>query len=202
MFTKETLCSAFLQKQLDKKQTLRTGYKQKRKSLTPSTINSLSLEIANQALKLPIWEASFYHLYLTIKHLKEVETEPLLSVLCGRDKNIIISKSDILNGEMSYYLLKDNTTIKPNIWNIPEPPDGLQIKASKLEVIFVPLLAFDKVGHRVGYGKGFYDGFLKNCPNAVKIGLSFFEADEKIKDIQPNDIVLYYCLTPNQIYQF
>ena len=103
---------------------------------------------------------------------------------------------------MSYYLLKDNTTIKPNIWNIPEPPDGLQIKASKLEVIFVPLLAFDKVGHRVGYGKGFYDGFLKNCPNAVKIGLSFFEADKKIKDIQPNDIALDYCLTPNQIYQF
>ena len=74
LFTKETLCSAFLQKQLDEKQTLRTGYKQKRKSLTPSTINSLSLEITNQALKLPIWEASFYHLYLTIKHLKEVET--------------------------------------------------------------------------------------------------------------------------------
>ena len=185
-----------------KKQTLRTAYKQKRKSLMPSTINSLSLEIANQALKLPIWEASFYHLFLTIKHLKEVETEPLLSILYGRDKNIVIPKSDILNGEMSHYLLTDNTTIKPNIWNIPEPQDGLQIKASKLEVIFVPLLAFDKVGRRVGYGKGFYDGFLKNCPNTVKIGLSFFEADKKIKDIQPNDIVLYYCLTPNQIYQF
>jgi 5-formyltetrahydrofolate cyclo-ligase len=78
----------------------------------------------------------------------------------------------------------------------------VQIEASKLEVIFVPLLAFDKVGHRVGYGKGFYDGFLKNCPNAVKIGLSFFEADEKIKDIHPDDIALDYCLTPNQIYQF
>ena len=78
----------------------------------------------------------------------------------------------------------------------------MQIEASKLEVIFVPLLAFDKVGHRVGYGKGFYDGFLKNCPNAVKIGLSFFEADEKIKDIRPDDIALDYCLTPNQIYRF
>jgi 5-formyltetrahydrofolate cyclo-ligase len=185
-----------------KKQSLRTAYKQKRKSLMPSTISSLSLEIANQALKLPIWEASFYHLFLSINPLKEVETEPLLSVLYGRDKNIVIPKSDILNGEMSHYLLTENTTIKPNIWNIAEPQDGVQIEASKLEVIFVPLLAFDKVGHRVGYGKGFYDGFLKNCPNAVKIGLSFFEADEKIKDIQPNDIALDYCLTPNQIYQF
>ena len=101
-----------------KKQTLRTAYKQKRKSLMPSTINSLSLEIANQALKLPIWEASFYHLFLTIKHLKEVETESLLSILYGRDKNIVIPKSDILNGEMSHYLLTDNTTIKPNIWNL------------------------------------------------------------------------------------
>ena len=185
-----------------KKQTLRKAYRQKRKSLTTSTINNLSLKIANQALKLPIWEASFYHLFLTIKQLKEVETEPLLSILYGRDKNIVIPKSDILNGEMSHYLLTDNTTIKPNIWNIPEPQDGLQIKTSKLEVIFVPLLAFDKVGHRVGYGKGFYDGFLKNCTNAVIIGLSFFEADEKIEDIQPNDIALDYCLTPNQIYQF
>ena len=103
---------------------------------------------------------------------------------------------------MSHYLLTDNTRIKPNIWNIPEPQDGVQIEASKLEVIFVPLLAFDKVGHRVGYGKGFYDVFLKKCPNAVKIGLSFFEADEKIKDIHPDDIALDYCLTPNQIYQF
>ena len=185
-----------------KKQSLRTAYKQKRKSLTPSNINSMSLEIANQALKLPIWEASFYHLFLSIKPLKEVETEPLLSILYGRDKNIVISKSNILNGEMSHYLLTDNTRIKPNIWNIPEPLDGVQIKASKLEVIFVPLLAFDKVGHRVGYGKGFYDVFLKKCPNAVKIGLSFFEADEKIKDIHPDDIALDYCLTPNQIYQF
>ena len=124
-----------------KKQSLRTAYKQKRKSLTPSNINSMSLEIANQALKLPIWEASFYHLFLSIKPLIEVETEPLLSILYGRDKNIVISKSNILNGEMSHYLLTDNTRIKPNIWNIPEPQDGVQIEASKLEVIFVPLLA-------------------------------------------------------------
>ncbi len=92
----------------------------------------MSLEIANQALKLPIWGASFYHLFLTIKNLKEVETEPLLRILYGIDKNIVIPKSNILNGKMSHYLLTDNTTIKPNIWNIPEPQDGCKLKPQNL----------------------------------------------------------------------
>ena len=94
-------------------------------------------------------EAAFSSVKAISKN-KELTSSTGLSQRPPIDKNIVIPKSDILNGEMSHYLLTDNTTIKPNIWNIPEPQDGLQIKASKLEVIFVPLLAFDKVGHRVG----------------------------------------------------
>jgi 5-formyltetrahydrofolate cyclo-ligase len=55
-------------------------------------------------------------------------------------------------------------------------------------VVFVPLLAFDKKGNRVGYGKGFYDAFLSKCkPETIKIGLSFFEAEETIDDVFEND---------------
>ena len=74
---------------------------------------------------------------------------------------------------------------------------------SKLEVIFIPLLAFDIQGNRIGYGKGFYDIFLKKCPAAIKVGLSFFHAEEElINDINSKDITLDYCLTPNEIYKF
>jgi 5-formyltetrahydrofolate cyclo-ligase len=92
--------------------------------------------------------------------------------------------------------------IKPNIWSIPEPEGGVQIQDNQIEVVFVPLLAFDIKGHRVGYGKGFYDIFLKNCPNAIKIGLSFFEAETTLEDQKAYDIPLDYCITPNQIYHF
>lgn len=70
-------------------------------------------------------------------------------------------------------------------------------------MVFVPLLAFDKNGDRVGYGKGFYDKFLKECkPEIIKIGLSFFEPEEKIDGIFEEDIKLDYCVTPNEIYTF
>jgi 5-formyltetrahydrofolate cyclo-ligase len=70
-------------------------------------------------------------------------------------------------------------------------------------VVFVPLLAFDKQGNRVGYGKGFYDRFLANCkPETIKIGLSFFEVENEIADVFNNDIELDYCVTPNKIYTF
>ena len=184
------------------KKDLRSTYKKKRKTLNQSTIENLSLQIANQALKLPIWDASFYHIFLTIKHLKEIETEPLISILFGKDKNVVISKSNISTGKMTHFLLTDNTLIKPNIWSIPEPEGGVQIQDNQIEVVFLPLLVFDEKGHRVGYGKGFYDTFLENCPNAIKIGLSFFEAEAKIDDHKAYDIPMNYCITPNRVYQF
>ena len=104
---------------------------------------------------------------------------------------------------MTHFLLTDNTKIKKNEYNIPEPVDGIEVPAKKLEVVFVPLLAYDKKGNRVGYGKGFYDQFLSDCqPDVIKIGLSFFEPEEEISDIFEGDVQLDYCVTPKEIYTF
>jgi 5-formyltetrahydrofolate cyclo-ligase len=68
-------------------------------------------------------------------------------------------------------------------------------------MVIVPLLAFDKKGYRVGYGKGFYDRFLANI-ETQKVGLSFFEPIEEINDVHLNDIRLDQCITPNGIINF
>ena len=61
----------------------------------------------------------------------------------------------------------------------------------------MPLIAYDIMGNRVGYGKGFYDRFLSKCKNdLLKIGLSFFEAIDKIEGVKSNDLILDYCVTP------
>lgn len=185
------------------KQHLRTHYKLLRNALSPDDIEAKSLEIANQLLKLDIWNASFYHVFLSITEQKEVQTDYVLNILSGKDKHIIVSKSDFTTLQMTHYLLTDNTRIQKNKHNIPEPVDGIEIDVKKIEVVFVPLLAFDKKGHRVGYGKGFYDKFLSECqPETIKIGLSFFEAEESIVDVFESDIALDYCVTPQQIYRF
>nr|WP_321232598.1 5-formyltetrahydrofolate cyclo-ligase [uncultured Psychroserpens sp.] len=185
------------------KAKLRKAHKLLRQSLSEAQIEALSLDIANQLLTLPIWSYDFYHLFLSITEHKEVNTDYILNILSGKDKHIVISRSNFDTREMSHVLLTDNTKIKKNEWNIPEPLDGIPISSEQINVVLIPLLAFDKFGNRVGYGKGFYDKFLAKCkPETIKIGLSFFEAVEEISDVFENDIKLDYCVTPKTIYQF
>jgi 5-formyltetrahydrofolate cyclo-ligase len=182
------------------KKDLRKKYKDLRQSLTPEAIEDKSLAIANRLLRLDIWDKIYYHLFLSIEEQKEIDTEFILQILAGKDKEIVVSKSDFGTLGMTHYLLTDNTKIKKNEYNIPEPVYGLEVPVTKIDVVFVPLLAFDLKGNRVGYGKGFYDKFLSECkPETIKIGLSFFEAEELIDDISENDIQLDSCVTPNKI---
>jgi 5-formyltetrahydrofolate cyclo-ligase len=185
------------------KKELRTKYKALRSQLSDNDLEEMSLAIANKVLALPVWEKNYFHIFLPITEHKEVNTEFILHLLSGKDKEIIISKSDFVTREMTHFLLTDNTKIKKNQYNIPEPVDGIEVPSKKIDVVFVPLLAFDKTGHRAGYGKGFYDKFLKECkPETIKIGLSFFEAEEQIKDVFENDVKLDYCVTPDRVYEF
>ncbi len=185
------------------KKELRQKYKAFRNQLSENDLEEMSLAIANEVLTLPIWEKNYFHIFLPITEHKEVNTEFILHLLSGKDKEIIVSKSDFETRNMTHFLLTDNTKIKKNEYNIPEPIDGLEVPTSKIEVVFVPLLAFDKAGHRAGYGKGFYDKFLTECkPETIKIGLSFFEAETIIEDVFENDVKLDYCVTPNTVYRF
>lgn len=185
------------------KTALRKKYKALRNSLSENEIEEKSLAIANKILTLPLWEQTYFHIFLPITEQKEINTEFILHVLSGKDKEIIVSKADFATRKMTHFLLTDNTKVKKNEYNIPEPIDGIEVPSTKIDVVFVPLLAFDKKGHRVGYGKGFYDAFLSECkPDAIKIGLSFFEAEELITDVFEGDIRLDYCVTPNSIHSF
>jgi 5-formyltetrahydrofolate cyclo-ligase len=185
------------------KKEIRLKYKELRNSLSESQIEEMSLAIVNEVLLLPIWEKSYFHVFLSIEEQKEVNTEYLLHLLSGKDKEICISKSDFETRKMTHYLLTDNTKIKKNEYNIPEPIDGIEVPSHKMEVVFIPLLAYDTYGNRVGYGKGFYDKFLAECnPNTIKIGLSFFEPEELISDVNATDIQVNYCITPNRIIKF
>lgn len=185
------------------KKELRLHYKNLRAALSIDDIEEKSLAIANEVLQLPIWDKTYYHVFLQIEEQREVNTEYILHLLSGKDKEIVVSKSDFETRKMSHFLLTDNTKIKKNEYNIPEPVNGLPVPSETIEVVFVPLLAFDVFGNRIGYGKGFYDKFLAECkPETIKIGLSFFEAVNQIDDVFESDVKLDYCVTPELTYKF
>ena len=187
---------------MDKKEA-RKKSKEERQKLSFEQLEEKSLAIANQLVKMDIWSKTYYHLFLPIEEQKEVNSEYILNILQAKDKEIVVSKSDFTTTSMTHFLLTDNTKIKKNKYNIPEPINGLNVPTEMIDVVFVPLLTYDKLGNRVGYGKGFYDKFLSECkPNVIKIGLSFFEPEDLIDDVFENDVKLDYCVTDEKVICF
>lgn len=185
------------------KSELRKKYKSLRLDITSEKSSGLSLAIANSLLQIPIWDFFYYHIFLSIEDKNEVDTLPLITLLQGKDKNVVVPKV-VSSNSMENYLLTDNTAFNKSAWGVPEPADGIEIPENKIDVVFVPLLAFDILGNRVGYGKGYYDTFLHKCrKETLKIGLSLFEAEsEPITDAHDNDVRLDYCVTPQKVYAF
>lgn len=185
------------------KDKIRKQYKNLRKTISHEQVEDWSIKIANNLLQVPIWKFSYYHLFLSIPEKKEVDTQAILHILQGKDKNVVLPKCDFQNKELTNFLLTDSTVIKKNTWGIPEPTAGIEIPPASLEVVFIPLLAFDQKGNRIGYGQGFYDRFLTQCKDQViKVGLSFFEAREEDIEVDCFDVPLNYCVTPEKIYDF
>jgi 5-formyltetrahydrofolate cyclo-ligase len=105
--------------------------------------------------------------------------------------------------EMQAVLVHDETDFVENKYGIPEPEEGEKIAAEEIDLVFVPLLAFDQLGYRVGYGKGFYDRFLQKCrEEIISIGFSYFDPIDEIEDRNQFDVPLNYCITPHKIYEF
>lgn len=179
----------------------RKKYFKLREKLDNEQLVSKSISIANNALNLPIWEFNFFHIFLPIQNKVEVDTTPIINILIGKDKEILISKSDFNNLSMKSYIFSEETLLKKNKYGIPEPINGKEFKEN-IDVIFIPLLAYDKKGNRVGYGKGFYDRFLSNQKNnIIKVGLSFFGPEETVEK-KEFDQSLDYCVTPEKVFSF
>ena len=180
---------------------LRSHYKKKRLSLTKQEVDHLSQRVFKQLDKLNIWKFKHYHIFISISKYNELDTSSIINKLKSEKKIIIVPK--ISNNELVHIAINDQTEFSINEYGIKEPNNGNHFIIENLDLIFIPLLAFDLEGHRVGYGKGYYDKFLKLTNNSsLKIGLSFFDPINKIQDIDDNDVKLDYCITPTQIHKF
>ena len=103
---------------------------------------------------------------------------------------------------MSAFAVHEETAWKDSSFGIPEPENGEPVQPEDIDLVLVPMLAFDEHNYRVGYGKGFYDRYLAGCrPDVLSVGFSYFEPVPAIDDINDFDVPLNICVTPNMIYE-
>jgi 5-formyltetrahydrofolate cyclo-ligase len=144
------------------------------------------------------------HIYLPLRKKSEPDTWLIIDRLKREFPHIqlAVPKIDAVTNTMKSFLFEGVHQLKQNWWGIDEPQSGSEIAPGEMDLIIVPLLAFDKAGHRVGYGKGFYDKFLSQCrSDSKKVGLSFFGPVDKLSS-EAFDVPLDISITPTAVYSF
>ena len=184
---------------------IRNIIKEKRSQLSEKELHLTSKAITERirSFKFPK-ELTKIGIYYAVNN--EVDVHPLCKILWQESKRVylpIVEKKKLFFGEY-----RDTSNLKNNRFKIPEPIVGIesQISAFELDLIFMPLVAFDPMGNRIGMGGGFYDRTLDNkqldndLKKPILAGVAYeFQKQNKI---QPNswDIPLDMIFTESKIY--
>lgn len=143
------------------------------------------------------------HVFLPIEKNKELNTWDLVRRLFDHGVSVCISISDFKTYRMTHYQYHPDVDFVLNRFDIPEPKNAARADISDLEMILIPLLAADKEGARIGYGKGFYDRLLADLPQSLlKVGVNLAPLFDRFGFEAPHDISLDICITPFKTYHF
>jgi 5-formyltetrahydrofolate cyclo-ligase len=189
------------------KEALRLHYRQLRQQLSDEELQQRSQQLCQQFFShVSLEQVRTLHSYLPMSSQREPDPQPILDRLRRKYPHIrlVVSRTVWQARKMEHVYWNEELKLQQNKWGIPEPVGGAVCPVEKIDAVLVPLLAFDRLGHRLGYGAGFYDRFLAGCaPHALSIGLSLFPPlEEPMPGVFPTDIPLTHCLTPEQVYKF
>jgi 5-formyltetrahydrofolate cyclo-ligase len=188
-----------------KKKEIRKMWLENRIRLSSEELHDKTNKIVDRFNNVNIGSVQNLLSYYPLKEHNEFDVSICERIITEKYPSVIVAwpKIKINESNLEAHTISQNKLFIKNKFNILEPLDGDIVPPELLDIVFVPLLAFDKSGFRVGYGKGFYDHYLPRCrPDVAKIGFSFFDAVDKIEDINEFDVPLNLCITPTCIYEF
>ena len=158
---------------------------EKRNALTYREVQNLSEEIFKNFLNSDLTMYESYMVYMPIKN--ETDTYLLIDYLLNTGKQVSVPYIDKEN-KLVPVLIDKNTVYKKDTFGINIPEQIQIISPDLLDVIFVPGVAFDISGNRVGYGRGYYDAFLKDLHCITCAWCYDFQIIDKIPDVSPADV--------------
>ena len=167
------------------KEGLRKEMTERRFLLSKFQVQDLSHNLFKLFLKSDLSGYKNYMAYLPIR--READTKELIDFLLDNGKNVFVPHINSSKKLVAVRLQSDSVFERED-FGIKIPKDKIEIDPTLLDVIFVPGLAFDKEGHRVGYGKGYYDAFLKDLQCITCAWCYDFQIVSKIDGITKHDI--------------
>ena len=154
---------------MDKK-TLRKKIREQKRAMTPQRIEEASRKLGELFRATELYRNA-KTIYGYLPYNQEVRTVPMLEQALADGKRVAVPK--VYGDEMKFIYLTDLTQVAEGYAGIPEPVADGPVGDDPTALVLMPGLAFDKEGHRIGYGGGFYDKFLAQEPNHPTIALCY-----------------------------
>lgn len=144
-------------------------------------------------------QAKTIALYSSIN--SEVGTN-LFASICKKDNKTLAYPRVIKENEMLFFKISKLEELEEGTFHIKEPKNNIEnlIPKEEIDLMIIPGLCFDTNKNRIGYGKGYYDNYLKDS-KIIKVGICFDAQITKEKiEANKNDIKMDYIITENRIY--
>lgn len=179
------------------KTELRKRYINLRKTaLSANERQTFSKEIAGKVLEL-VARKSADTVFCYSAYSGEAETDVLIDTLLRMGKTVALPLCDVKSKTMTARRIKSRQELSKGAYGIPEP-SGDEIAPSDIDVIIVPLVAFDRRKTRLGYGGGYYDRYLAGT-NAIKCGIAYSLQEAEMLPVGEYDIPLDMIITEKEV---
>ena len=185
-----------------KKSELRQQYLDCRAALSETDFRQKNRQLVERLFTTYAFSFCTVHCFIPSERQREVDTWPIIRRLWTMPGVRVLAPRCKADYTLTHHELTPDTKLANNRWGIPEPTNSLTDLPHAVDLVLVPLLAFDRRGHRVGYGKGFYDRFLQQCrPQTLKVGLSLFSPVAHINDVFSGDVPLDTVIMPGSVWK-
>ena len=182
------------------KMPIRSEMLARRKQLAPDICVRWSSQIQKAFLGLPEFLlADCLALYSPIRN--EVFTEGVFREALGKGKTTAYPR--VRQGGLEFIKVTDLKDMVAGAFGIPEPVGSVNIPVSALDLLVVPGVAFDMAGHRLGYGKGYYDRALRDPrKRCILIGFGFEQQLIELLPVEAHDIRMDLLVTERRTLRF
>jgi len=133
----------------------------------------------------------------------ELDPAPLMRALAAQGARLALPAITARDRPLNFRVWSPGDALVRGPLGILEPPP----EATEVipDIVLVPLAAFDRLGHRIGYGAGHYDrslASLRSARHIVAIGVAFAAQQIAAVPMQPHDVALDYVLTETRSFDF